>query len=453
MRVQVLRAWAWERPCTIGRVPPRTRTRRDAERGRGSRPPRREIFRGPTTKAAWGAWFGQITCAMSAVLSPLGLADMPPTTAGEAGSHLIPDRVPTGYTVDAKPVGEGAHNAAYKATHPGIQGEVLLRINTDVAETEEEQQVKEREIAGEVARSIEFATLGVAPHVYDFGYCPSTPTAEGYYWQVLELYDESLHAYLVRRGTRACAETHRLEELVLAKLSLMVQAGSFCYDIHPRNVVVKTARVRDRDCTESAVTRVALIDFDDSFCIRKSRINPPPSNDLPHHRHHRPTRSGKHHEHEHEHRRPRSSRRGGSHEHQTRHHEHQPRHPRSSHRGGSHEQGGAGRQYHVSLNNLLVCALVVFGSNSKEQCGVPLFRAKVLGLLRGDRTYAIAGGGPVDMHEVLRFLGTSTAQGGVSTLGMLRHWNPRYGGGATPEQFVEHVLGPKHAATARRPRT
>ena len=382
---------------------------------------------------------------MSAVLSPLGLADMPPTKTGKSAGHLIPDRIPTGYTVDAKPVGEGAHNAAYKATHPGIRGEVLFRINTDVAETEDEQRDMERDIAGEIARSIEFATLGIAPKIYDYGYCPSTPTAGGYYWQVLEMYDESLHAYLVRKGTRACAETHRIEEMVLAKLAVMVQAGSFCYDIHPRNVVVKTAGPRRSGGT---ITRVALIDFDDSFCIRKSRINPP--NDLRHHHHHhhhvhRPAGSEHRQEHEHEHR-------GGS-------HEHQPRRARSSHRGASHEEGGASRRlrrrpsYHVSLNNLLVCALLVFGSNSKEQCGVPLFRAKVLGLLRGDRTYAIAGGGPVDMHEVLHFLGTSTAHGGVSTLGMLRHWNPRYGDDATPEQFVEHVLGPNHAATARRRRT
>ena len=310
------------------------------------------------------------------MLAPLALGDRPRTGANGHGFRIRDKKVPPEYVISSKPVGEGAHNAAYKATHPGIRGEVLFRVNTDVPETREQEEDMDREIAGEVARSIEFATLGIAPLLYDYGYCPPTRDNDGYFWQVMELYDESLHAYLEREGRQACAETHRIEEMVLDKLSVMVQARSFCYDIHPRNVVVK------KDA-KGRIAKVALIDFDDSFCIRKSRINPP---DAARRSHHRPT-------------------------------------------------------YRVSPNNLLVSALIVFGSNSREQCGVPLFRDKVLGLLRGDRTYAIEGGGPVDMATVLNYLGTSTAQGTHSTLGLLRHWNTRYGLDAAPETFVQHVLG------------
>ena len=350
---------------------------------------------------------------------PLGLVDIPLRQQRD-NAFLIRSKVPAGYVVQKTPLAEGAHNAVFVATHPGIDEQVLFRINTNVPETKKEQRALEREIASEVARSIEFAILGIAPLIYDYGYCPSTETRDGYYWQVLEMFDESLHAYLLRRGARACAEVHRVEELVLHKLALMVQAGSFCYDIHPRNVVIRV------DGVPGHIAQVALIDFDDSFCIHKSRIELES----------RQQRPGSKRRQVHDH--GLSLRHGVSGTSETR-----------RRKGGRHSRKPGRPTYHMNANNLLVCALIVFGSNSKEQCGVPLFRDKVLGLLHGDAKYAIVGGGPVSMRRVLEFLGNSTAQGDDSVLDILRHWNPTYGDQATPQQFVDHVLGPIHGRADR----
>ena len=194
----------------------------------------------------------------------LGLADMPQKLVDSKGKvFFIRDKVPRGFKIIGnKPVGKGGHNEVYKVRYGGPKSrQYLFRKNTDGYDEE-----LEIEVASEVGYNIKFSAAGIAPKIYDYGYAPGRPGQPGFYWQVMEMFDESLYAFNHRVSQAVCDATRdSIESQLIRKFAIMAKMGSFCYDIHPRNVVL---RHKKRNKVE-----VALIDFDHTFCINPSRIH------------------------------------------------------------------------------------------------------------------------------------------------------------------------------------
>ena len=153
------------------------------------------------------------------------------------------------------------------------------------------------------------------------------------------------------------ATRNSIEGQLIRKFSIMAKMGSFCYDIHPRNVVL---RHKGKNKVE-----VALIDFDHTFCIDPERMH-------------------------------------------------------NGFKGGKQKKKSL-PHYVLSVNNMLFAMLLVFSSNSHRHCGKLYFREKMLKMLEGKSKYLVEGGGRVDLGKVLRFLDTSIAQGRDSTRTIMRH--------------------------------
>lgn len=320
---------------------------------------------------------GRSHAPLAKTLKPLGPKDVPKRFVIDGKPFYIRTKAPFGYTLEEKPFAKGGHNKAYRATYgPSSKKQYLFRVNTDDFDSN-----LELELASEIGYSIRFAHHGIAPKVYDYGYSPTVDGRRGFYWQVLEIFDDSLHGYLEKASKAECARTRdSIEQQLVQKFSKMAELGSFCYDIHPRNVVVRK--------TKGGKIELALIDFDHTFCISSSRIH---------------TGLGQ--------QRARAT------------------------------STGRLPSYSLTANNLLFALLLVFSSNTRRKCGVLYFRQKLNSMLRGDKTYLIKGGGPVSLTKVVSFLSTSIAQGKDSTVTIMRWWNPMKGERATVPEFVEYVLG------------
>ena len=113
----------------------------------------------------------------------------------------IREKVPSGFQfVSKKPFAKGGHNEAFRVQYGRGSQQYLFRKNTDNFDPS-----LERELAAEISYSIRFAAAGIAPKLYDFGYCPVIGSKRGYYWQVMEMFDESLHQYNRRISAAECA--------------------------------------------------------------------------------------------------------------------------------------------------------------------------------------------------------------------------------------------------------
>jgi hypothetical protein len=304
----------------------------------------------------------------------LGLADLPVKLVNPQGKvFFIRDKVPSGFKqVGSKPLAKGGHNEVFRVRYGGPGSRMyLFRKNTDGYDPE-----LEIEVASEVGYNIKFSAAGIAPKLYDYGYCPGQKGKPGYYWQVMEMFDESLHAFNRRVSERVCAQTRNsIESQLISKFAVMAKLSSFCYDIHPRNVVL-------RHLGNNKV-KVALIDFDHTFCIASQRIH-------------------------------------------------------TGFKGGENKSLP---RYALNVNNLLFALLLVFSSNSKLECGKVYFREKMMDMLSGKSRFLVKGGGALNLGRVLRFLDTSIAQGKDSTRRIMRWWNPIHGEKATVVEFAEYVLG------------
>jgi hypothetical protein len=316
--------------------------------------------------------------SLSKTLKPLGPKDVPKRFVIDGRPFYIRTKTPLGYMLEKKPFAKGGHNEAFRATYgSSSKKQYLFRLNTDDFDSN-----LELEIASEVGYSIRFAHHGIAPKVYDYGYSPTKDGQPGFYWQVLEIFDDSLYGYLEKASRVECARTRdSIERQLVQKFSKMAELGSFCYDIHPRNVVVRK--------NKEGKIELSLIDFDHTFCISSSRIH--------------------------------TGLRGN----------------------GKTRAKGKGKlpTYSLSANNLLFALLLVFSSNTRRKCGVLYFQQKLKSMLHGNKTYLIKGGGPVSLAKVVSFLSTSIAQGKDSTVTIMRWWNPMKGERATVPEFVEYVLG------------
>ena len=78
------------------------------------------------------------------------------------------------------------------------------------------------------------------------------------YWSLHELFDCNL-AQLVKKYSN-CESLMKKVESQLIKLFKALNKTSFCYDIHPRNVVVKR---------QNKTFILKLIDFDAKYCTKK----------------------------------------------------------------------------------------------------------------------------------------------------------------------------------------
>lgn len=307
-------------------------------------------------------------------LRSLGKKDVPKPFKMGSQTFMIPARKPVGVVPEKKPFAKGGHNAAYRAKYKGSRDVVLFRENFDKFDDD-----LEREQAQEISYNILFGELGIAPLMYAYGYAPSEKGATGYYWQVMEMYEESLH-HLLQRRLPSLRVWDRVEKLTYDRFAQLAKFGVFCYDIHPRNVVlrgVKSGRPID----------VKLIDFDHTFCVAKQRM----------------TRPGK---------------------------------KNACYKG---KNGQCMKNYKLSGNNHLLALLLVFSTNTGKRNGRRFFRTQIRSMLKGEKKYLMKGGGKLDLNVVLHFLKVSKAQGTYGTLEIMQHWGGDDRG--TARKFVEKVIG------------
>lgn len=308
------------------------------------------------------------------------MKDVPKKFVIGGETFYIREKIPLGYALDEKPFAEGGHNKAYRASYRGSAKKYLFRLNTDEFHSD-----LKFELASEITYNIRFAHHGIAPKLYDYGYCPSMNGQRGFYWQVLEMFDDSLYGYLKKASKAECQRTQNsIERQLVNKFAKMAELKTFCYDIHPRNVVLRK--------TKGGKMEIALIDFDDTFCIGPSRIYTELRKKL----HTKKTQK--------------------------------PNLP----------------SYSITPNNLLFALLLVFSSNTQRKCGVLYFRKRLKTMLRGSKTHLVKGGGAVSLSKVVAFLSTSSGQDrSSSTLSVMRWWNPMNNEKATAAHFAAFVLGGK----------
>jgi hypothetical protein len=306
-----------------------------------------------------------------------------PRPDARTGRVRIRDKDPRDYRFNLrKPLKEGGHNNVYLATHKPTGTRVIYRENF---EPYDEQL--EREMAGEVSYNALFSSVGVAPKLFDYGYFApdgvgrqedAEGRAHGFFWQVLEKFDEDLKAFtqdLEENG--GCDKVvDEVERQLVGLFTTLCRQQVFCYDIHPRNVVVQHSK---------AAFRLALIDFDDTYCISDARIR---------------------------------------------------------------LAGGADRakldKYTMTLTDLLTATLLVFSNNSSPVCGEgrPYFRRILRAMVAGRSEFLPERGRVPDLNKVVRFLGTSVAQGRDTTLDIMQHWAAAEGEvtTASAHELVENVL-------------
>ena len=106
----------------------------------------------------------------------------------------------------------------------------------------------------EFSLSIKMSILNISPKMYGYGFSKK----KNCYWSLHELFDCNL-AQLVKKYSN-CESLMKKVESQLIKLFKALNKTSFCYDIHPRNVVVKR---------QNKTFILKLIDFDAKYCTKK----------------------------------------------------------------------------------------------------------------------------------------------------------------------------------------
>jgi hypothetical protein len=253
--------------------------------------------------------------------SPLTESSLPrPHTDKNGRTFLVRERrIPSNYDLTrAVLIAEGTHNRAFSVRDVGSGKDVVLRVNID-----EDFHSLDQQMADEVSHHITMHARGVAPALYDYGYHPqiqhdsTTDYAKlfdsdepmhslerGFYWQIMEKFDESLKAF-ARDDSVEKQQMYRraVESSLKSCLKKMALAGLFCYDLHPGNVLLqyktfnklrlnsivklklmkkgwrfvnsqsKQHRNSSNKNRRVKGVRAAIIDFDSQACILPSRVD------------------------------------------------------------------------------------------------------------------------------------------------------------------------------------
>ena len=180
---------------------------------------------------------------------PQGLktSDNPkPHLTKENRKVYIPDETPPAFT-SKKKLFKGGNNVAYSVRIKHSNKPMVYRESLHAYNKDDEEDYK-----NEIIFTIKFSTAGICPKIFGYGYDPDAQR----YWMLSELYDMSLAKFV--QSERTCSHKIRHIEEEMVKLFNTMIKHSFCYDIHPRNVVVS----RDGQ-------RVRLIDFDNKYCTKR----------------------------------------------------------------------------------------------------------------------------------------------------------------------------------------
>lgn len=156
----------------------------------------------------------------------------------------IPDDKPPPFTTKKK-LFEGGNNVTYTVKVRGLSKPMVYRVSNDGYDKQLEIDCYQ-----EVLLTLKLSTHAICPILYGYGY----DTDIQRYWFLSEKYSMSLGKF-VRRN---CSLRIRHIEEEMIKLFTRMIKYSFCYDIHPLNVVVSKDGIR-----------VRLIDFDNKYCTKK----------------------------------------------------------------------------------------------------------------------------------------------------------------------------------------
>lgn len=115
-------------------------------------------------------------------------------------------------------------------------------------------KVIERDMYYETILSITMSILKVSPKIYGYGFDSNKLK----YWSLHELFDCNLAQFI--RTHSDCSKIMNKIEKQLLYLFAKLTKNSFCYDIHPKNVVVKVNKNK---------FTLKLIDFDAKYCTLK----------------------------------------------------------------------------------------------------------------------------------------------------------------------------------------
>ena len=248
------------------------------------------------------------------MVAPLKESSLPKPHTDKSGRKFLvrEHRIPSTYDLTtAVLIAEGTHNRAFSVRDVSSSKDVVLRVNID-----DDFYALDQQVADEVSHHITMHARGVAPALYDYGYHPRVEhdsttdysklfdsdepihsLPRGFYWQIMEKFDESLKAF--SRGDDSAKKQQvymrAVESSLKSCLMKMALAGLFCYDLHPGNVLLRY-RTFKRSRLNSIVeqkryrqgwrfvvdknrkdrirgVRAAIIDFDSQACILPSRVD------------------------------------------------------------------------------------------------------------------------------------------------------------------------------------
>ena len=143
---------------------------------------------------------------------------------------------------------KGGNNTVYAVSVPNHNTKMVLRVSNHGYSNDVEKDYK-----FEMTLSIKLSEMDITPRIYGYGYDDTKQK----YWILQRRYDMSLADFV---KSSACKAKMRSVEEKMIHLMIQLNRVSFCYDIHPLNVVL----------TKDALS-VRLIDFDNKFCTDKGR--------------------------------------------------------------------------------------------------------------------------------------------------------------------------------------
>lgn len=115
--------------------------------------------------------------------------------------------------------------------------------------------INEKDMYLETILAIKMNLLNISPKMYGYGYDPIRKK----YWSLHELFDCNLGTFVKKFSN--CDQAMKNIEHQLIKLFKKLNKTSFCYDLHPMNVVVKLINKKKFS--------LKLIDFDAKYCTLK----------------------------------------------------------------------------------------------------------------------------------------------------------------------------------------